>query len=62
MAFAAETLVARLPITTASSASPSKMVAGASGNTMVSPGPMMAVGALWNALIGAGFASVPFSM
>ena len=26
------------------------------------PGPMIAVAALWKALIGAGFASVPFSM
>ena len=55
-------MVARLPMTTAISASPSKIVAGTSGSTMVSFGPMIAVGALWKALIGAGFASVPFSM
>ena len=39
-----------------------KMLAGTSGSTMVSPGPMMAVGALWKALIGAASFSVPFSM
>jgi hypothetical protein len=49
-------------MTSAISASPSKIVAGTSGSTMVSPGPMMAVGALWKALSGAGFGSVPFSM
>jgi hypothetical protein len=41
----AATLVARLPITSAISASPSKIVAGTSGNTIASPGPMMAPGA-----------------
>ncbi len=55
-------MLARLPMTTAISASPSKIVAGTSGSTMVSPGPMIAVDALWNALIGAGFANVPSSM
>jgi len=34
------TCEARLPITTASSASPSKMVAAMSGSTMASPSPM----------------------
>ena len=61
-ASAAATFLARLPITRAISASPSKMLAGTSGRTMVSPGPMMAVGALWKALIGAASFSVPFSM
>ena len=54
--------MARLPMTTAISASPSKIVAGTSGSTIVSPGPMIAVDALWKALSGAGFARVPFSM
>ena len=44
------------------SASPSKMVAGTSGSTMVSPWPMMALGDLWNALMGAGSLRVPSSM
>ena len=35
-----------LPITSATSASPSKIVAGTSGSTMVSPSPMMALGDL----------------
>src|SRR5262249_59046584 len=41
MASAALTCEARLPITTASSASPSKMVAAISGNIMVSPSPIL---------------------
>ena len=59
---AARTLVARLPMTTAISASPSKIVAGTSGSTIVSPGPMMLLGDLWKALIGAGSLRVPSSM
>ena len=47
---------------TAISASPSKIVAGTSGRTIVSSGPMMALGDLWKPLIGAGFAKVPSSM
>ena len=47
---------------TASSASPSKIVAGASGSTIVSPLPMIADGDLWKALIGAGELRVPSSM
>ena len=47
---------------TAISASPSKMVAGTSGSTMVSPSPMTAWGDLWKALIGAGSERVPSSM
>ena len=62
MASPAFTLLARLPMTTAISASPSKIVAGTSGSTIVSPGPRIAVGDLWNALIGAGSLRVPFSM
>ena len=53
---------ARLPMTTAISASPSKIVAGTSGSTIVSPSPMTALGDLWNALIGAGSVRVPSSM
>jgi len=56
------TLLAFLPITTASSASPSKIVAGASGNTIVSPGPQIAFAVFWKALIGAGALRVPSSM
>ena len=62
MASAAFTFLARLPITTATSASPSKMVAGTSGSTMVSPWPITALGDLWKALIGAGSLRVPSSM
>ena len=62
MASAAGTCVARLPMTSAISASPSKMVAGTSGSTMVSPWPMTALGDLWKALIGAGSVRVPSSM
>ena len=62
MASAARTWEARLPITTAISASPSKMVAGTSGSTMVSPCPMMELGDLWKALMGAGSLRVPSSM
>ena len=62
MASAALTFLARLPITTANSASPSKIVAGTSGSTMVSPWPMIAFGDLWKALIGAGSVRVPSSM
>jgi len=51
-----------LPITSATSASPSKIVAGTSGSTMVSPSPMTELGDLWNALMGAGSARVPSSM
>jgi hypothetical protein len=54
--------VAGLPITSASSASPSKIVAGTSGRTIVSPSPMMPLGDLWKALIGAGALRVPSSM
>jgi hypothetical protein len=62
MASAWLTRVAGLPITSASSASPSKMLAGTSGNTMVSPSPITAEAALWKALI-CGFSfSVPSSM
>ena len=39
-----------------------RYVAGASGNTIVSPGPQMAFAVLWNALIGAGALRVPSSM
>jgi hypothetical protein len=46
----------------ATSASPSKIVAGTSGNTIVSPSPMTEFGDLWNALIGAGSERVPSSM
>ena len=49
-------------MTTATSASPSKMVAGTSGSTMVSPAPMTLFGDLRNALMGAGSARVPSSM
>ena len=62
MASAALTSFARLPMTTATSASPSKMVAGTSGSTMVSPEPITAFGDLWKALIGAGSVRVPSSM
>ena len=62
MASAARTCEARRPITSATSASPSKIVAGTSGSTMVSPSPMTAFGDLWNALMGAGSARVPSSM
>ena len=62
IASAAFTRVARLPMTTAISASPSKMLAPISGSSIASPGPMIAVGALWKALIGAGSFSVPSSM
>ncbi len=62
MASAARTFEARLPMTIATSASPSKIVAGTSGSTMVSPGPMILPGDLWNALIGAGSLRVPSSM
>ena len=40
----------------------SKIVAGTSGRTMVSPGPMTALGNFWKALMGAGSALVPSSM
>ena len=61
-ASAGATRVARLPMTSAISASPSKIVAGASGSTMVSPSPITAVAALWKALM-AGFSGrVPSSM
>jgi hypothetical protein len=56
------TLLAFLPITSPNSASPSKIVAGASGNTIVSPGPQIAFAVFWNALIGAGALRVPSSM
>jgi hypothetical protein len=56
------TAEARLPITSATSASPSKIVAGTSGSTIVSSGPITALGDLWNALIGAGSLRVPSSM
>jgi len=49
-------------IDTATSASPSKMLAGTSGNTIVSSGPITALGDLWKALIGAGSVRVPSSM
>ena len=49
-------------MTSASSASPSKMQAGASGSTMVSPLPITAVAALWKALICGFSLSVPSSM
>ena len=62
MASEARTLDARLPMTTATSASPSKMVAGTSGRIMVSPSPITLSGDLWNALMGAGSARVPSSM
>ena len=39
---------------TATSASPSKMVAGTSGRTMVSPSPITQSGDFWKALMGAG--------
>src|SRR2546430_10764863 len=55
------TPVARLPMTSATSASPSKMVAGTSGSTMVSPSPMIALGDLRKALMGAGSFRVPSS-
>ena len=45
-----------------SSASPSKIVAGTSGSTIVSPSPITAFGDLWKALIGGFSDSVPFSM
>ncbi len=54
--------MARLPITSAISASPSKMVAGTSGSTMVSLGPITAPGDFMKALIGAGSVRVPSSM
>jgi hypothetical protein len=56
------TWLAFLPITRANSASPSKIVAGASGNTIVSPDPQTAFAVFWNALIGAGALRVPSSM
>ena len=59
---AALTLVARLPMMTAISASPSKIAAGTSGNTIVSPLPMIALADLLKALIGAGALRVPSSM
>jgi hypothetical protein len=62
MASAAATLLARLPITTANSASPSNTLAGISGSSIVSPGPMMQEGDFRNALIGAGSLRVPSSM
>jgi hypothetical protein len=62
MASAALTLLARLPITSATSASPSKMVAATSGSTIVSPLPMIAPAVFWKALIGAGASRVPSSM
>ena len=62
MASAALTADARFPMTSATSASPSKMVAGTSGSTMVSPSPITLSGDLWNALMGAGSARVPSSM
>ena len=62
MASAARTFDARLPMTRATSASPSKIVAGTSGSTIVSSGPMIALGDLWNALMGAGSLRVPSSM
>ena len=62
MASAARTCEARRPMTTAISASPSKMVAGTSGRTIVSPLPMIALGDFMNALIGAGSLRVPSSM
>ena len=37
-------------------------VAGTSGSTIVSPCPMIALGDLWKALIGAGALRVPSSM
>jgi hypothetical protein len=40
------TWLARLPMITATSASPSKMAAGTSGRIMVSPSPMTALGDL----------------
>ena len=61
-AFSTGTFLARLEMTSANSASPSKMVAGASGSTITSPSPMMAEGDFWKAF-GSGFSgSVPFSM
>ena len=62
MASAARTFDARLPMITATSASPSKMVAGTSGSTMVSPCPMTQRGDFWKALMGAGSVRVPSSM
>ena len=62
IAFAADTLEARLPIMRAISASASKLLAGASGRIIVPPCPMTLVGALWNALISAGALRVPSSM
>ena len=62
MASASLTWLHFLPMTTAISASPSKTVAGTSGSTMVSPCPMIALGDLWKALIGAGALRVPSSM
>jgi len=47
---------------TAISASPSKIVAGTSGSTIVSPSPMIAEGDLRKALMGAGSLRVPSSM
>ena len=56
------TRVARLPMISAISASPSKIEAGTSGSTIVSPSPITAVAALWKALM-AGFSGrVPSSM
>ncbi len=62
MASASDTFEARLPMTTATSASPSKIVAGMLGSTMVSPSPITELGDLKNALIGAGSLRVPSSM
>ena len=44
------------------SASPSKIEAGTSGSTIVSPSPITAVAALWKALIAGFSGSVPSSM
>jgi len=49
-------------MTTAISASPSNTLAGTSGSSIVSPGPMIAPGAFWKALIGAGSLRVPSSI
>jgi len=62
MASAARTLDARAPMTSATSASPSKIVAGTSGRIMVSPAPMIAPGDFKKALMGAGSLRVPSSM
>ena len=52
----------RLPMITASSASPSKWVAGTSGSTIVPAVGSTQFGDLRNALIGAGSLRVPSSM